>query len=202
VREAGVLGELTLYENCFSAKVPMAGRWNADPAISGGGVLIDNGSHAVDILRYFLGPIVEIKAWEGRRSQGLGVEETVRIFVRAAGDVLGYVDLSWSIARDRPSYIEIHGDRGTLTVGWKESRYKLFGSDDWVVFGKGYDKVAAFRAQLQNFCGAVRGEEELVISAEDAVASVAVIETAYSALDIEKWTSVRRSPQREAGAAA
>jgi predicted dehydrogenase len=199
---SGVLGELTLFENCFTAKVPMAGRWNANPAISGGGVLIDNGSHSVDILRYFLGPIVEIKAWEGRRSQGLGVEETVRIFLRAAGDVLGYVDLSWSIAKDRPSYIEIHGDRGVLTVGWKESRYRLFGQGEWTVFGKGYDKVAAFQSQLRNFCGAVRGDENLVITAEDALASVAVIEATYAALQLEKWTAVRKSPQREAGAAA
>jgi predicted dehydrogenase len=199
---SGVLGELTLYENSFTAKVDMAGRWNADPAISGGGVLIDNGSHSVDILRYFLGPIVEIKAWEGRRSQGLPVEETVRVFLRTAGDVLGYVDLSWSIAKNSPSYIEVYGDRGVLSVGWKESRYRLFGSDDWVVFGRGYDKVEAFQRQLRNFCRAVRGEEELVITADDALASVDVIETAYAALQLEKWTVVRKSPRVEEGAAA
>lgn len=199
---SGVLGDLTLFENSFTAKVDMAGRWNADPAVSGGGVLIDNGSHSVDILRYFLGPILEIKAWEGRRSQGLSVEETVRVFLRSAGDVLGYVDLSWSIAKDRPSYIEVYGDRGVLSVGWKESRYRLFGQDDWVVFGRGYDKVEAFRAQLLNFCGAVRGEEDLVITADDAIASVSVIETAYAALRLEKWTVVRTSRRPQSSAAA
>jgi predicted dehydrogenase len=199
---SGVLGDLTLFENTFAAKVDMAGRWNADPAFSGGGVLIDNGSHSVDILRYFLGPIVEIKAWEGRRTQGLPVEETVRVFLRTAGDVLGYVDLSWSVAKDRPSYIEIYGERGMLSVGWKESRYRLFGSDGWVVFGRGYDKVEAFRRQLLNFCSAVRGEEELIITADDAIASVEVVETAYAALQLEKWTVVRRRPRPQTGAAA
>ena len=36
------------------------------------------------------------------------------------------------------------------------------------------------RAQVGNFCGALQGREELLITAEDALASVAVIEAAYA----------------------
>jgi len=50
---------------------------------------------------------------EGKRSQGLSVEETVRIFVRSAQGVIGNIDLSWSLNKELDRYISIYGSRGT-----------------------------------------------------------------------------------------
>jgi predicted dehydrogenase len=46
------------------------------------------------------------------------------------------------------------------------------------------------RAQVGNFCGALQGREELLITAEDALASVAVIEAAYASMDSAGWVRV------------
>jgi predicted dehydrogenase len=187
---SGILGEIVLFENAFTSRVDMSQRWNSRREVSGGGVLIDNGTHSVDIMRYFLGPIADVQVVEGKRSQGLEVEETVRIFVRSAAGVLGSIDLSWTINKELDSYINIYGTRGAISVGWRESKYRQSSSPDWVVFGKGYNKVQAFGAQLANFARAIRGEEGLLITPEDALASVEVIEAAYDDLRRSHWVQV------------
>jgi predicted dehydrogenase len=141
-------------------------------------------------MRYFLGPLAEVQVVEGKRSQGLPVEDTVRIFVRSMEGVMGTIDLSWSLNKELDSYISIFGSRGTVHVGWKESKYRQSSSEEWVVFGHRYDKLQAFQRQIENFALAIRGEEALLIKSKDALASVEVIEAAYASLRENHWTSV------------
>ncbi len=187
---SGLIGDVILFENAFTSRVDMTHRWNSDPTISGGGVLIDNGTHSVDIMRYFLGPIAEIQVIEGRRVQDIPVEDTVRMFIRSQQQVMGTIDLSWSINKELPYYLSIYGSSGTIHVGWKESKYRRAGDSDWTVFGKGYDKVQAFRSQLENFASAARGMAPSLITLADALASVEVIEAAYDAMWRSSWVSV------------
>jgi predicted dehydrogenase len=187
---SGILGEVVLFENAFTARVDMSNRWNADPAMSGGGVLIDNGTHSLDIMRYFLGALAEVQVVEGKRIQGLPVEDTVRIFAKSTSGIMGNIDLSWSINKELDYYIRIYGSQGTISVGWKESKYRQASSSEWIPFGNGYNKVQAFRSQIENFSKAIRQEEALLITAEDGIASVEAIEAAYRALHHSTWTPI------------
>jgi predicted dehydrogenase len=191
---SGILGDVILFENVFASRVDMSARWNSIPTISGGGVLIDNGTHSVDIMRYLVGPITEVDIVEGKRSQGLAVEETVLLTARTKSGAMGSIDLSWSINKERESYIGIFGTHGTVSIGWKSSKYRQASSRDWIVFGNGYDKLQAFRAQIENFSRAILGQEALVITEDDALASVRVIEAAYAALRQRRWTPVHADP--------
>jgi predicted dehydrogenase len=190
VVESGILGDLIQIENVFASRVDMSRRWNSDPVASGGGVLIDNGTHSVDIARYFLGPVVQVLAIEGKRVQGLAVEDTVHLQVRTADDLLGSIDLSWSYDTVNDSYLEIYGSYGTVKVGWQESCYRQASGNDWVPFGRGYDKIECMRSQVESFCRAVRREAPLAITPDDMLASVLVIEAAYESLASGEWTAV------------
>lgn len=187
---SGILGDIILFENVFTGRVDMSQRWNSKPAISGGGVLIDNGTHSVDIMRFFLGPLAELQVVEGRRVQKLDVEDTVRMFVKSSDGVMGSIDLSWSMNKEQPAYISIYGSQGTVLVGWKESKYRRSANEDWIVFGQGYNKFQAFRGQIENFARAIRGEDKLLVTPEDALASVEVIEAAYESLRSNRWQPV------------
>ena len=185
---SGHFGRLRRVENAFTTWVDMTGRWYADPAVSGGGVLIDNGTHSADLFRYLLGPLTEVLAVADPNLQPLEVEDTVRLFARNADGVTAHADLSWSLDPRRPTFLELYGSDGCLEIGWRSSRIR--DSDGpWRPFGAGYDKGAAFVRMLEDFCGALDGKTPSS-TPDDALASVAVIQTAYEALEQGSWQRV------------
>ncbi|MBM3973408.1 MAG: Gfo/Idh/MocA family oxidoreductase [Planctomycetes bacterium] len=185
---AGACGDAVLYENVFCSHVDMTRRWNALPEQSGGGVLIDNGCHSVDVARFLLGPIARVQAMFGRKAQPLAVEDTARLLFTSQGGALGSIDLSWSMHKETDSYVRIHGTKGTLEVGWKASRWKPVGGE-WRRFGDGYDKIAAFAGQLADFAAATAGAPG-AIEDGDALASVVVIDAAYRSAREARWIDV------------
>jgi predicted dehydrogenase len=187
---SGVLGDVLQFENAFTAKVDMSKRWNSDAEISGGGVLIDNGTHSVDIIRYFLGGIDSVLVVDAGGTQNLPVDENVKMFAKTRDGVTASVDLTWGINKELPYFISIYGTNGTLHIGWRESKYKLNSSPDWTVFGSGYDKVASFKGKIENFANALRGKEDLFITPSDALASVQVIDAAYKSMNQNLWQPV------------
>lgn len=190
---SGVIGELVLLDNIFTGRVDMSHRWNSNPAISGGGVLIDNGTHSLDLTRYFLGELSQVQVIEGHRIQNLEVEDTVKLFARSKTGVLASIDLSWSVSKEQPYYLSIYGSAGTLLVGWKESKYRRLNDAQWTVFGNGYNKVEAFTRQIDNFGDAILGSDALVVTPADALASVQVIEAAYRSMAMGAWEPITES---------
>jgi predicted dehydrogenase len=189
--ESGALGVPLSFTNSFAARVAMGDRWNADPERSGGGVLIDNGTHSVDIARYLLGPLDAVLAAESARTEHLAVDETTRLLLRTASGVIGTVFLSWSAANFANTFVEVVGSEGVVRVGFARSRFRRGSAPQWEDFGSGYDKVAAHRRQLEVFAGAVAGTGTLLIDADDALASVAAIDAAYRSITTGTWEQVR-----------
>jgi len=188
--ESGLLGEIILVENEFCSRVEMKNRWNARADVAGGGVLIDNGSHSVDIVRYLVGPIVDLHAIHGKKWQQLEVEDTCRLIVRCLDGTMASIDLSWSIHKENPYFIHVYGTAGTLEIGWKNGRYRQSEKLDWVNFGSGYDKFQAVGAQLHNFVRTIRGEVPPLITPEDAIESVRVVQSAYRSAGRNQWEKV------------
>jgi predicted dehydrogenase len=192
--DSGAIGRPLVLENTFTSVVDMRTRWNSDPKISGGGVLIDNGTHSVDIVRYMFGQITDVLAVPGPRIQEMAVEDSVTLMARTQDGKQATIETSWSLHKDRPYFIGIYGTDGAIEVGWKSSRIRRERSGAWETFGAGYDKVAAFERQIDCFVGVLKGENRALPDAHDALASVLVIQAAYRSMARRAWTPVDERP--------
>jgi predicted dehydrogenase len=188
--QLGVLGDVISVTNEFKSPVDMRSRWNAKRSHSGGGVLIDNGTHSVDIVRYLVGPIAKVLVQEGPRTQGLDVDEAVTVSIQSSSGALAQVDLSWSEPSTSPYYLQVVGSRGRIALGWKQSVYQMKGDNEPKTFGPGYDKIAAFAGQLRNVVDVLCGQDVVEVGRADALASVAVIAAAYDSLATGDWVDV------------
>ncbi len=191
--ESGQLGRLAFADNVFASPVSMADRWNSDPSIGGGGVLMDNGTHSVDLLRYLFGPVLWVDAVEGPRLQGLAVEDNVRLRLGFADGLVAGIDLSWSFSTFDDWYVAVHGDQGSLRLGWGGSHFER--SDGTRQdFGTGYKKIQALGRQLAHFGRLAAGEESALLAQADLLASIQVVEAAYASLHRGQRVEIPASP--------
>jgi predicted dehydrogenase len=91
--------------------------WMEDPVRGGGGALIDEGSHAVDLLRWYAGDVEAVSATTASLiKHHLPVEDTAVATLRFASGALGELYASWSLHIDigMRNVIEMYGSAGTL----------------------------------------------------------------------------------------
>ncbi len=89
--------------------------WRADPAQSGGGQLLDQGIHALDLFRWFLGDFSDVTAVLTRSFWPMPVEDNAFCLLRTAEGQVASVHVSWTQWRNLFSF-EIFGDQGCLLI--------------------------------------------------------------------------------------
>ena len=136
-------------EVTFAGRGPMSGRWNADRSVAGGGVLIDNATHAVDLVRHLVGDVVEVAAVHGPSGQPVDVEDSSTLIGRTADGVLAQVDVTWSFRRLSPVYCAVYGTAGSVEIGWGGAQAVTVETPQPHTVGSGYKKIDSLRANLE-----------------------------------------------------
>ncbi len=92
------------------------GAWRLDPALAGGGILVDHGWHAFYLARYLLDadPIAIAVETSQRKFVAAGVEDTARCRVEFPG-ATAEIFLTWA-GDERRNTGKLHGEHGTLTI--------------------------------------------------------------------------------------
>jgi predicted dehydrogenase len=190
----GRIGEPIYGEVTFCAQVPVAGRWPVRPAISGGGVVMDNACHALDVLAEVLDePISNVQAAFGPRTVSPDVEDTAEIQFRTESGTLGRLALSWTYFSKDLDYLMIQGTKGGIRVAWTGGLVRSHGEREWNSFGPGYDKRAAFDGLIGDFVEYARSGRTPE-SIADAVRAVELIESIYTAEGTGHWQDVGAAP--------
>ncbi|MBI1372581.1 MAG: gfo/Idh/MocA family oxidoreductase [Phycisphaera sp.] len=90
--------------------------WRLQVEHSGGGLIMDMGCHALDLLDHWLGPMRDVTGTARRRGGPYVVEDEVEMTWRTDGGVEGAASLSFFSDEPATDLFRIEGDNATLTV--------------------------------------------------------------------------------------
>ncbi len=94
-----------------------SGDWRGTWKLDGGGALMNQGVHTIDLLVWMLGRPVEVFAWTGCLAhEGIEVEDTAAATIRFAGGALGVVHGTTAAYPGTTARLQIHGDRGSAVI--------------------------------------------------------------------------------------
>jgi UDP-N-acetylglucosamine 3-dehydrogenase len=156
-----------------------------DPALSGGGALLDVGIHSIDLIRWFAGEFDQIEY------QGTGTATTVEsdatLHFSLANGAKGTVVASRT--RNLAQKLTLVGAEGFLevglwypTVGIRSAKGKAF--QDFYRLDAAVPRRppldVSFVDQLRNLIAAIRREQDVLVDGQEGMAAVEVVRRAYT----------------------
>jgi UDP-N-acetyl-2-amino-2-deoxyglucuronate dehydrogenase len=91
-------------------------RWRGTLALDGGGALINQGVHTVDLLLWLLGDVVRVQARTATQLHKIEAEDTALAILEFASGVLGIFHATTAAYPGYPRRVEISGTEGTVIL--------------------------------------------------------------------------------------
>lgn len=215
--EQGTIGNVEKIEAGWLRKsgVPRPGTWFTLKKYAGGGVLMDLGSHVLDLCLMFLGNSKPMKyqlttypcrkegldkvggaSWFARKeSAGLDidVEESAIVNVVCENNIHLNANLSWKAPIEADcTYFKIYGSKGNVDIRtlfgfsherlWREERLIIESGETKKVLRTDPENSTgkAFGEMLSYFADALTGKETDIVTPQDALNVVCLIENLYA----------------------
>lgn len=196
VREAvrtGKLGKLVLgdaYQKYFrSHEYYASGAWRATWELDGGGALMNQGVHGIDLLLYIMGPVKRLSAYARRLVRNIAVEDTAVAILEFENGAVGVIEGTTSVTPGYDCQIEVSGDKGTLVLhGDRIARWDIPGEENPLAEGGQVLSTASDPTALTatghtqhvvDMCGAIKEDREPAIPGSEARRAVEVIKAIY-----------------------
>jgi len=93
----------------------LAKDWFSDGERLGGGALLDNGSHLLDIYRWFIGEVVECAGYATNTHHDVPMEDVALGIFEFSGGAYGFLQSAWT-EWDDYMYMELNGSDGYIRV--------------------------------------------------------------------------------------
>ena len=195
----GDLGEITLgvvtmpyfRDEPYYAQAEWRGTW----ALDGGGVLMNQGIHIVDLLLWFLGDPVEVHAFADTRHRSVEIEDTAGAVLRFENGALATITATVAAEPGFPHRLEVYGTNGGIQIEGEEVlRWELADAstgtvEPWAVATEQVDpgmagdprgiSTSGHIAILKDFIDGIRHGEDPVIDGAEGKRSLGTILAVY-----------------------
>ncbi len=189
--DCGAIGELMF----IRARYGHGGRpgyekeWRADPSLSGGGELIDQGPHLIDLSRYFLGDFKRVSGFAHTFFWDMPVDDNAFLLLRTDTDQTAFLHASCTEWKNLFS-MEIYGRLGKLDLSGLGGSYGV----ERITWYRMLDQMGppettaweypmnddSWAIEMREFYEDIKTGREPAASLHDAVACLSIIETIYS----------------------
>jgi len=172
---------------------PIKGSW----AVEGGGALINQAIHQVDVLRWLAGPVSRVQAmWQLGSLHRIESEDVVNALLRYENGATGVIQASTAMWPGYSERVEIHGARGTAIVtGDKLTTWDVQNDEGeppplaTVVASGASDPMAIslepFERQFRDFAAAIRERRKPLVGGEEGLDALDIVERIYTACRAE-----------------
>jgi predicted dehydrogenase len=187
-----------------------SGVWRGTRKFDGGGALMNQGIHQIDLLLWFLGPVKSVFARTALAGHGgLEVEDLACALLEFENGALGAIEGSTAIWPGHPARVEVLGTQGSAIledgklISWK---FKEERPEDAAIIaeigkesatGSGASdplaglKHEAHRRQIEDFANAIREGREPTIGGREGRRAVELIEAVYRAAESGQAVNLR-----------
>jgi predicted dehydrogenase len=166
---------------------PVKGSWNAE----GGGALINQAIHQVDLLRWLGGPVREVfGSWQLGAAHRIESEDVLTAVLRFESGATGTIQASTAFWPGYPERVEIHGTKGTAIVTgdrlttWDVrddegappplAREIASGASDPMAIG-----LDAFERQFADFADAIARGRRPLVAGEEGYQALELVDAIY-----------------------
>jgi predicted dehydrogenase len=166
---------------------PVKGSWLGE----GGGALINQGIHQIDLLRWIVGPVREVSAmWQLGALHRIESEDVVNALLAFANGATGVIQASTAFAPGYTERFEVHGSRGTAIISGDKLTTWDVKDDDGdppplakEVASGASDPMAIslepFERQFLDFADAIRTGRRPLVSGDDGYQALELVDAIY-----------------------
>ena len=168
--------------------------WHGTLAVDGGGALINQGIHGVDLLLYLIGRVKRVSAASATLRHSIEAEDTLAALLEFDNGCLGTLNAATSVFPGHPRTLTVCGTKGSavltedrltslvtekngVLIGGEESTAYLSHGDPGAIPPEAHENV------LRDFCEALRSGRRPVSDAADGYNALALITAAYKAVE-------------------
>jgi predicted dehydrogenase len=190
--DAGALGPLLFVRGRYGhgGRIGYEKEWRSNPEISGGGELIDQGVHLIDLARWFLGDFTRVEGHAKTYFWRMPVDDNAFLSLRTAADQTAWLHVSCTEWKNlfsleiygRDGKVDIQGLGGSYGVE-RIAYYKMLprmGPPETTIWEyPGEDN--SWQLELKDFEQSIQSGKLSGPSLSDAKAALQVVETIYGA---------------------